>query len=238
MSLSEIITDSVKYPFNDLTKFFIVGIIALLAGMTGVFQSFDVDGFALIVIASVVSLVFALILSGYSLSVINNGIRRSDEIPDIDFVKNFIDGIKVLIIELVYFIIPIIITFILAFITGAIGNGLDHLAAGLGVGLIISIIIFIIFSLFEVIAVARFAKTEEFGDAFNFSEIFEDMKRIGIAKIIALVIIAFIIIVIATLIATLVAIVPFIGIIISQIIIGAFTVLFSYRAIGLLYAEA
>ncbi|WP_458452959.1 DUF4013 domain-containing protein [Methanobrevibacter sp.] len=238
MSLSEIITDSVKYPFNDLTKFFIVGIISLLAGMSNVFTAFDVDSFALVALGGVISLIFTLILSGYSLSVINYGIRRSDEIPDFDFVKNFIDGIKVLIIEIVYFIIPLLITIVLAFITGAIGQGLDHLAAGLGVGLIISFILIVLFSLFEFVALARFAKTEEFGDAFNFSEIFEEIKQIGIVKILALVIISLVIMIIAAIVISLIGLVPFIGIIIADIIIGAFVTLYFCRAIGLLYAEA
>lgn len=237
MSLSEIITDSIKYPFSDITKFIIVGIVALLAGLASVFSTFEVDSFALIVLGSVVSLVFSLILSGYGLNVIKNTLNFSDALPDIDPVNNFIDGIKVFIISLVYFLIPFIITFILALITGAIGVGLDHIGAAVIITVFISVIVFILFSLFEVIALARFAKTEQFGDAFNLGEIVEDIKKIGFVKLIGLIIIVMIVIVIAVLIVMLVALIPFVGIIVSQILMGAFVSLFYNRAIGLLYAD-
>ena len=156
----------------------------------------------------------------------------------LDPVNNFIDGIKVIIIGIVFFIIPFIITFILMLITGAVGAGLDNLVAGLGFGAIIAVILFIIFAIFEIIAIARFAKTDEFGDAFNFGAIMEDIKRIGIAKIIAFLIVAFIVIFIAYIIISILAIIPFIGIIIAEIISGAFVLLFYNRGIGLLYDDA
>ena len=202
MSLSQIITDSIKYPFSDLKKFAIVGVIALLAGISNVFPTLGVDNGAVLLIGIVISLIFALILSGFGLSVIKKAVGHADEIPDIDPVNNFIDGIKVLVISIVYFLIPFIITLILAMITGAIGAGLDNVVA-----------------------------------AFNFGEIFEDIKNIGILKILALIIIAIIIIIIASIIASVFALIPFVGIIIAEILVGAFVVLFYNRAIGLLYAE-
>lgn len=237
MSLSQIITDSIKYPFSDLKKFAIVGIIALLAGISNVFPTLGVDNGAVLLIGIVISLIFALILSGFGLSVIKKAVGHADEIPDIDPVNNFIDGIKVLVISIVYFLIPFIITLILAMITGAIGAGLDNVVAAFGVIGVLALIVFIIFAIFEIIALARFAKADEFGAAFNFGEIFEDIKNIGILKILALIIIAIIIIIIASIIASVFALIPFVGIIIAEILIGAFVVLFYNRAIGLLYAE-
>lgn len=238
MSLSEIITDSIKYPFSDITNFFIVGILTLLAGLSTVLAAFDVTEGALYFIGIIVSLIFSIIVSGYGLGVIRKAIENSDEFPMLDPVNNFIDGIKVIIIGIVFFIIPFIITFILMLITGAVGAGLDNLVAGLGFGAIIAVILFIIFAIFEIIAIARFAKTDEFGDAFNFGAIMEDIKRIGIAKIIAFLIVAFIVIFIAYIIISILAIIPFIGIIIAEIISGAFVLLFYNRGIGLLYDDA
>ena len=64
------------------------------------------------------------------------------------------------------------------------------------------------------------------------------MQKIGIFKIIAFIIIALIIIFIAMFISSILAIIPFIGILITMIVIGGFVVLFYNKGIGLLYADA
>lgn len=238
MSLTEILSDSIKYPFSDITKFLIVGIIALLAGITSVLGSFGVDNAILNVIGLIIGLIFALMLSGIGLDVVRGAINHSDAIPDIDPMNNIIDGLKVLVISIVYFIIPIIITLLFTGVSGAIGAGLNNIVAALGFAVIIAIIIFIIFAIFQIIALARFAESGKLGDAFSFGEIFEDIKQIGIGKIIALIIIAIIVVAIAAIISSIFALIPFVGSIISSILIGAFVVLFYNRAIGLLYIDA
>ena len=152
--------------------------------------------------------------------------------------RNLVNGIKTFIIGIVYFIIPIIIVVILAMITGVIGAGLDQVVAALGVTAIIAIIVFILFAIFELVALARFADTEELGAALDIGAVFEDVKKIGLLKIIAFVILAFIIIVIAMIISSILAVIPYIGLILSLLIMGAFIALFYYKALGLLYAEA
>ena len=238
MSLTEIISDSIKYPFSDITKFLMVGVLVVLAGLSSVVTLFAPDNTALITISGIIGIIFALILSGYCVDVIKKGIEYSDEIPDIDLMRNLVNGIKTFIIGIVYFIIPIIIVVILAMITGVIGAGLDQVVAALGVTAIIAIIVFILFAIFELVALARFADTEELGAALDIGAVFEDVKKIGLLKIIAFVILAFIIIVIAMIISSILAVIPYIGLILSLLIMGAFIALFYYKALGLLYAEA
>ncbi|WP_296791034.1 DUF4013 domain-containing protein [uncultured Methanobrevibacter sp.] len=238
MGLGDIISDSVQYPFSDIQKFLIVGVISLFSGLSSLFGNWGVDSFILITLAGIIGLIFTLMLSGYSISVTKYAINHSSQLPDLDFQNNLIDGIKALIISIVYFIIPIIITLIFAIITGAIGAGLNQLVAGLGVFAVIAVIVFIFFAIFEIVALARFADTGELGEALNIGEVIEDVKKIGIGKIILFAIVSVIIIIIASLIVSLLGIIPFIGILIAQLIIGAFITLFYSRAIGLLYAEA
>ena len=238
MGLGDIISDSVQYPFSDIQKFLIVGVISLFSGLSSLFGNWGVDSFILITLAGIIGLIFTLMLSGYSISVTKYAINHSSQLPDLDFQNNLIDGIKALIISIVYFIIPIIITLIFAIITGAIGAGLNQLVAGLGVFSVIAVIVFIFFAIFEIVALARFADTGELGEALNIGEVIEDVKKIGIGKIILFAIVSVIIIIIASLIVSLLGIIPFIGILIAQLIIGAFITLFYSRAIGLLYAEA
>ena len=238
MSLGEIITDSIKYPFSNITNFLIVGILVLLAGISNVFMTYGISNEALNVIGGIIGLIFTLILSGYSLDIIKYAFDNSDEYPMIDIAANFVDGVKVLIINIIYFIVPIFITLILAVITGAIGAGLNHLCTGLGIAAIISMIVFIIFGIFEVIAIARFAEPGRLDEAFKFGAVIEDIQRIGFAKVIAFLIIAVIIIAIAAVIGSLLTFIPVIGVLLSSIVLGGFIILFYNRGIGLLYADA
>lgn len=236
MSLTEIIKDSIKYPLNDYTKFLIVGIISLIAGLTNILANFQITDTAILAIAGIISLIFALILSGYSLDVIKKGIDKSDEIPELDIIRNFVNGIKALVVSIIYLIIPTIILLVFAFITGAIGASIDHFIASLGIVAIISIILYILFGIFEIVALARLAKTESIGDALSIGDVFEDVKSIGFLNIIAYIILAAIIIIIVSVIGGIIALIPYIGIIIASILVGGFVILFTNKALGLLYA--
>lgn len=238
MNVVEIISDSIRYPFSDITKFLIVAVIALLAGLSSLSEPLGINNFFLVMIFAIISIIFSLILSGYGLDIIRNGIVGSDEIPAVDFMKNLIEGIKVLIISLVYFLIPIIISLIVFMFFGVIGTGLNHIGAATIVAVVIAVIAFIAFAIFEIIAIARFAKTGEFGDAFALGEVIEDVRRIGIGNIILFLIIFFVIAIIVLIVSVFIALIPFIGIAIAQLLVGGFIELFYNRGIGLLYSQA
>lgn len=238
MSLGEILSDAIRYPFSDITKFLIVGILALLAGITSVLFPTGSDGSVIFILLAIISLVFAFIISGYGVAVIRNTIKNSDEIPGIDPVANIIDGIKVAIIGIVYYIIPLILLVIISFALGLIGAGLNQVSAVVIIASIIGIILFVLFSIFEIVAVARFADKGELGAALSIGEVIEDAKRVGILNIILFTIVAVILILILSLIAGVLALIPIIGIIVGVIILGGFMILFYNRGIGLLYASA
>lgn len=238
MSLCEILSDAIRYPFSDITKFLIVGILALLAGITSVLYPTGSDGSVIFILLAIISLVFAFIISGYGVAVIRNTIKNSDEIPGIDPVANIIDGIKVAIIGIVYYIIPLILVVIISFALGLIGAGLNQVSAVVIIACIIGIILFVLFSIFEIVAVARFADKGELGAALSIGEVIEDAKRVGILNIILFTIVAVILILILSLIAGVLALIPIIGIIVGVIILGGFMILFYNRGIGLLYASA
>ena len=238
MSLGEIFSDAIKYPFSDITNFLIVGVLALLASLSSVVAAFGVESAAVIGIASIIGIIFAVILSGYSVDVVKKGIESSNDFPIIDLKDHLIKGIKAIIIGIVYMIIPIIIAIVLMTIFGVIGAGIDHAVASLGFASIIVFIIFILFAIFEMIALARFANTGDMGEALNIGAVFEDVKRVGILKIIAFVFVLIIIAIIASLIMSLFAYIPYIGTIIVTLLVGAFMTLFANKALGLLYADA
>ena len=173
---------------------------------------------------------------GYSINVIKKGIDNSNEIPDFDFANNFVDGLKLMLIGFVYFIIPLIITLVLLFVFGAIGSGLNQVVGSLGIWALIAVIIFIIFGIFAIVAQARFAISHSISDALSIGEVFEDVKRIGILKIILFLIVVSILISVLALILAIITVIPVIGVMIIDLLLGGFIFLFLNYCICLLYA--
>lgn len=238
MTLGEIFSKSIRYPFSDISTLVFVGIFTLLVSLPQIVTSFGIESGAVSALAAIISLIFGIVLSGYAVSVIKKGIDDSEDFPEIDLRANLINGIKALIINIVYFIIPIIIALILAVITGSIGVGLNNAVAALGIFAVLVIILFIVFSILEMVAMARFADTDSLDEALKIGAVIDDIKRIGILNIIAFLIIAFIIVFVAIIVGSLINLIPYIGIIITSVIVMAFVVLFYYKALGLLYADA
>lgn len=238
MSLKEIFSDSIRYPFSDVSKFVIIGILALIASMSGILTNYTVDG-AVMSIAGVISFIAALTVNGYGVSVIKSGIDMSADVPGLDFVNNIVDGVKVLIINFIYFIIPLVIVLILA---GLSTMGLlvdEKVFLGLGVTVIIAaVILYILFAIMAYVAVARFASTGEFSDALALRDVFGDVKRIGILKIIGFVILLFVLMIVVLAVMGIIGLIPYVGMVISSFVGAAFLVFLSNRALGLLYADS
>ena len=255
MSISSIFNDAFRFPFGNMEKWLVLGILLILGGLSSVLISFGIDLGAASIITSIIALVAGLIVSGYSLAIVRDTIHGHDQLPNFDIVENIVDGIKVLILSIVYSIIPVIVFFALLIVTGAaeafieiinlsIGGATtvpSDLALGfvgsLGITLIISLIVFIIFSLFSTIAMCRLANTGSFSKCFAFSEIIGDFKRIGVGSFIAWWIVLAIISVILILISVFISAVPYIGYIISILIIYSFITIFASRATGLIYSN-
>ena len=172
-----------------------------------------------------------------------------------------------MILDIIYFIIPAVITIIVASASGlfssfteivykcieAIANGAENYTAIMGavptstmntftnaltITLIVGIILFIIFSLMSFTGLVRFAKTGSGTEGLRFREILKDMSNIGFIKIIVTLIVIYIIAFALIFIDTLIGLIPYIGVFISIFIGIPFIMLFLYRAIGLLYADA
>jgi hypothetical protein len=175
------------------------------------------------------------ILYGYILRIMK-GISPAPEVEG--YFDLFIDGIKMIIIGLVYMIIPLIILFASAgsAIMGLAGNdgagSLALLGAAAG-GLIIYFIVAFIFGLFATIGMVRFARTEAMGEAFNFGEILATIGRIGWGSYIIALLVLWIVI---GVIEGILMMIPVIGGIIL-FIITPFLTMVSSRYISLLYDE-
>lgn len=237
MGIGDILSKSISYPFSDITKFLIIGIGVIIVDLDTVFgELFGTESF-MVILGFIIAVLFSIVMLGYSINVIKKGIDNSNEIPDFDFANNFVDGLKLMLIGFVYFIIPLIITLVLLFVFGAIGSGLNQVVGSLGIWALIAVIIFIIFGIFAIVAQARFAISHSISDALSIGEVFEDVKRIGILKIILFLIVVSILISVLALILAIITVIPVIGVMIIDLLLGGFIFLFLNYGIGLLYAE-
>jgi hypothetical protein len=161
-------------------------------------------------------------MDGFALDIIKLGIERSDEEPQLDIVSQIINGIKYLITAIIYFIIPIVVMALLS----AVNNTL---------GAIVGVILFIVFAFAFLMGECRLAKTDSLGYALNIGEAIKDITRIGVVKILAVLIIVAIVVLILNWISSLLG-TGIIGSIVSAII-AAYTMFFTSRASGLLYSD-
>lgn len=217
--------------------FVAVGLFFLITFLFVELSDYELD-FLIYLVSFIISLIGSFVLYGYCLFIIKAGIYRSNIIPNFDLKHNLVKGIKLFIINLIYFIIPIIITVMVAFITtGRFGNGFNALFEIGGIAFCVAIIGFIIFGIFGVIASARFADSERMFDALNIKAIVGDIGKIGFIKVILFLITITILIIIFLVIASFLTDIPYIGLILSSFIFGAFMILFISRSLGLLYSN-
>lgn len=192
------------------------------------------------IILIISSIIFPLIM-GYSLRVMK-GTTPAPE-PG-EYLGMFIDGIKMVIIEFVYMIIPFIIAIATFSISGGFGSvamygmNVDNpfayigmLIATFGLSMFLFMIVAFIFSLFAIIGMVRFARTGSMGEAFAFGEIANTIGKIGWVQYIIALIVLFIVI---SVIYTVISLIPVIGGLIS-LIIAPYIVLVSSRYYSNLY---
>ena len=267
MNLREIIIDAIKYPISDTRKFLIFCALIILMSLSTVLPSYGVKNDTLSLILSIVTLIVAFVVLGYSMDVIKGGTEHADTLPDFDYVKQFVLGIKSLILNLIYFIIPAVLVIIVASATGlfssfteivyisidAIANEttnasmiiaaipkstMNTFTNALSITLILGIILFILFSFLSFTAQARFAKTGSGTEGLRFREILRDISKVGLLKMIVTLIVIYIIALALVFVIGLIGLIPYIGVFISIFIGVPYVVLYIYRAIGLLYADA
>jgi len=220
MNISDIVSDSIKYPSSNWGKVLILGVI---------------------MIASIL-IVPIFLVYGYLFRIIKATLAGLDELPEFDEIgEMFVDGLKIFVVAIVYAIPVWIISAILGLITGTGMNtttiGLDPMMFwGLFVANLITVIIALIIGLIEIIAIVNMAYYDgELGAAFRFSEILEHIARIGWGKYIA----TYIVVALIAFIGFFIGVLTFfilIGIILLPLVIVPYITMFGSRAIALLFA--
>ena len=274
MEILEIIKDAFVFPSQNLEKLAIYIVLTFVLGILAVGGIVSL-GIALPqahvpilgIIFFIIGIILALIISGYQLAIMKTGIDVEEKAPSIDFKNDLINGIKLLIVSIVYFIIPAIIVFIVGLVTnvpgnvtnivqelalspanatvvanstGAIGtvsqSAIASLTSSLAITGIVAFVLFIIFALIETMGQARLANTGSLAEALNIIEAAKDLTRIGLGKVIAVVLLVIIIVaIINAILGYIFGRIPLLSII--SIVIAPYLTFFTLRAYGLLYSD-
>jgi hypothetical protein len=184
----------------------------------------------------IATILLGIPLLGYELKILR-GEKPSPEVND--WGTLIVDGIKYLIILLIYAIPVIIIALITVapLVMAAIGQNKTFAVAAIGtflIGLVVLAIVAIIIALIACMGTIRFARTGSMGEAFNFSAILATIGRIGwLSYILALIIM----IVIIGIVEFICMAIPVIGQLLL-FLLTPFIVLFEARYICQLYDSA
>jgi len=172
------------------------------------------------------TLILTIPLMGYVMNVYR-GIKPAPEVDG--WSKLFVDGIFLFIVSIIYAIPVIILEFLMIGVTFATTMESNPTAvmtslAGAGILAVILIIVAIVIAIVSPIGIIRFARTGNFGDAFNFGEIIATIKKIGwLSYILALIVVAVIVgipfLILWFILMSLVLALSFVGIIIAGIIL-------------------
>lgn len=264
MSLTDNIKDSLNYAISNYKTLLIFGVIILLSEITGVFNALGIDIGVLYIILAIVAFVFSLIVNGYNISIINATLNRSSSLPEFDFKENIIVGIKAIIMYIVYAIIPIVIAIVLfalfggfdtitSILANAGANGtvtvnsitnsitqsqLNSLGMAAVVSGVVSIIIGVLFAIASYMGAARLAETGSLADACNIFTSIKEIGSIGWIDAIAWFIVLMIVVIILNIVSGIFTYVPYVGILISTIVIESIINIFMSRSIGLIYLNA
>ena len=187
----------------------------------------------------VATIILCIPLAGYTLKIFR-GEKPAPEVTG--WGTLFIDGIKYLIVSLIWAIPTLIIFFVTigAGILATVGQDPTEVMGaimGMLFGFIVVAIVAILTMIFATIGIIRFARTGSMGEAFNFKEITATIGRIGWGSyIIALIVFIVIWIVIETIIA-IIGMIPILGSIIGFVLIAP-VMLFQARYLCQVYDSA
>lgn len=187
----------------------------------------------------IATILLGLPLAGYSMKILR-GEKPAPEVDD--WGTLFIDGIKYVIVALIY-AIPLIIVWVIVMGASAVammsGDATAMMAAfgAMAIGLLVMLVLGIIIAVFEIIGIVRFARTGSIGEAFNFSEILATIGKIGWVPYIIAIVVLCVVGVIFGIIVTILMMIPFLGFLIYLCLIAPWT-LFISRYVCQLYDSA
>jgi hypothetical protein len=246
LDIGDIVKNSLVYPLSNIKNFLILGVIILFAELYAIIQSLGIKS-SIFVLLLVLTFLLMLFRSGYNLRILNSSIGGYDVLPDFgNWMGMFKDGVKLLIV-LIIFMIPLIILLVacifiltMVLISSGASSGVGRIMLMLTLALI-GLYVIIVYPLI-LMAFANMAKNENnISYALKLGEIRTKISDIGLGNYIGWYIVTVIIYAILISVGMGLSVlfglahVKFIGIIINALTIGPFAAIFLYRSTSLMY---
>ena len=213
-SITDIVVDGLKYPFNDVNKYLGFGVIQVImsalfmgafastgyyfvqAYKTSVSMGLDMIDLSVVspamIIVSAVLFVLGLIvfvyISGYEFNILKFSISKNNELPAFnDYVGILKDGLKMIAVQIAYAILPGIL-FLLGLML-AVNDNVGAVVNGIGSFILaIAIIFAIVVAFFQIMAIARMVDMGTLRSAFDFREIYELISNMGVVQYVGILI--------------------------------------------------
>lgn len=212
-SITDVVKEGLKYPFNDGKKVLTLGIILLVSSLVSIFMDYMVfdnmrvladaapvetvqaaisalppSNVALVVLSWIITFALAIFCAGYLYNVIKYSIENRLDLPGFADIKNiFVNGIKIIIVEIAYMILPAIL--LLLGIMLAVNEAVSSSVNTIGGILIVIAIVFAIFAaLMEIMAICNMVEKDNLKAAFDFNGILAQIKNIGWGRFIGILI--------------------------------------------------
>jgi len=253
MDVANLFGDALKYPTQDFNKVLILGLLSvigvipifILAILPLIFPTVGVIGASLTLIVIVTILLGALlslIYSGYGLNIIKNTLALDSRPPEFDWGLILIDGLKVWVLGIIYSLIPAILygvffLLMMGSFTAANSANVGAIMIGNFIFLAILGIVSVIFELLYIVAIGKFAETDDLGAAANMIDVFHKIGEIGWGNFILWLIVIWIIFMVISVVVGILAF-TVIGILIVGLLGLPYIMMFTFRALGLLYNES
>ena len=242
MDLGQIISNSFTYPFKDLKRLVIVCVLFVfpLILPIGVICKSDIA----IALGIIFLLVFILIIPGYTVAIVKNGISVSNELPSFKIGRSIVNTIKLILLRIVYMIIPVAVFLISLFVLvgsfstifSADFNAISVISTFATV-LIVSYIVYFVFEFLLIFARARLAYYDSLVEALKIHKVIRDIINIGIGRVIGWYIVMAILLGFISFICILLLLIPYIGLAIYVCIALPIMLIINYYSLGLLYSN-
>lgn len=147
MNTCEIVKDSIKYSFSNWKSFLILGLIIWFSGLGSIVVSLGI----FLGILFIIGILIGFLVKGYELKIISSSLNGVNKLPEFNrWINLFINGIKVSIVRIVYFLPAILIIVILGVssIDSVINNLYDLSSFNVGIFLNIWILIAFLYLVF------------------------------------------------------------------------------------------
>jgi hypothetical protein len=250
MNISEIVKDSLIYPFSDWKKILILGIIVLITGMDYNFFRLS-SNVALIIIFVIITWIIAFFARGYQFRIIKLSLSGVNELPEFNaWIDMFVDGFKVFIVVMGYLIPAILIIAFAGLSFGSTIMNFLYPPSNFDVNILLNVIILVLIAIvytiiilpIDMMAIAHMANNDsKLSAAFRFHEIFDKISNNGWINLIIWYIVTGILFLILFIIGSFVTNIigkitfPLVGTILSSLTVMPYLFMYLSRSVALFY---